>query len=576
MSALIKQSVAETIRIGPFLDKTNGVTEETGALVATDIQVSKDGAAFVNKSDATAPVLDADGWYSCVLNTADTGTLGKLIVKSHNAGVHLPVWHEFMVVPAKVYDSLVLGTDNLEVDTIQWLGTAAATPTVAGVPEVDVTHHLGTAAATPTVAGVPEVDVTHWLGTAAATPSVAGVPEVDVTHWRGGVPNVMQGGRVESALIAAGLAPDAVTRMRSLVNGTADSGTTTTMVDAARTEADTDYWKDCWILFTSGNIDGQPRLITGFTPASDTVTFTPATTQAVATNTYEILPASEVGGTAGGTDWGAGERNEIRQALGITGTKAATAGGNLDDVKTKTDSLTFTTANKVDSRVDRWLGSAAPALVGSRLDASVGAMATDVFDAAALAASATNEIVDQVWDEQTSGHVLVGSYGLLTKTNLDAILADTGSLDNTKITTARANNLDNLDAAITTRTAPADNQTVDMAQALPGSPTADTTGDALKQATREEAIKKNAALSDFEFLMVDSTDHVTPKTGLTVTGERSIDAGAFAAVSGAIAEVSNGIYQFDALAADTNGGLITWRFSSATADDAFFTFKTVT
>lgn len=85
---------------------------------------------------------------------------------------------------------------------------------------------------------------------------------------------------------------------------------------------------------------------------------------------------------------------------------------------------------------------------------------------------------------------------------------------------------------------------------------------------------KNAALPDIEFLMVDSTDHVTPKTGLTVTGTRSIDGGAFAAVSGSIAAVGNGIYQFDADAADMNGTIITFRFVGTGADDTFLTVKT--
>ena len=89
------------------------------------------------------------------------------------------------------------------------------------------------------------------------------------------------------------------------------------------------------------------------------------------------------------------------------------------------------------------------------------------------------------------------------------------------------------------------------------------------------AIKKNTAFSDFAFLMVLTSDHVTPATGLTVTGQRSINGGAFGAVSGVIAEISAGMYQFDALAADTNGDVITWRFSSATADDTFISFKTV-
>ena len=77
-------------------------------------------------------------------------------------------------------------------------------------------------------------------------------------------------------------------------SGTSDSGSTTTMVDAARTEGDDDYWKGSWILFTSGTADNQPRLITGFTASSDTITFTPAATQAISTNTYVILPAARV------------------------------------------------------------------------------------------------------------------------------------------------------------------------------------------------------------------------------------------------------------------------------------------
>jgi hypothetical protein len=81
--------------------------------------------------------------------------------------------------------------------------------------------------------------------------------------------NGLAAGVVTAAAIATGaidadaLASDAVTEIRSLVSGTSDSGSTTTMVDAARAEADTDYWKGCIILFTSGTISGQARLITG-------------------------------------------------------------------------------------------------------------------------------------------------------------------------------------------------------------------------------------------------------------------------------------------------------------------------
>lgn len=77
------------------------------------------------------------------------------------------------------------------------------------------------------------------------------------------------------------------------VSGTADSGTTSDMVDAARTEADGDYWVGSVILFTSGAISGQSRTITSFNPATDTISWSSAIplSQAVTTETYVILPA---------------------------------------------------------------------------------------------------------------------------------------------------------------------------------------------------------------------------------------------------------------------------------------------
>jgi hypothetical protein len=53
--------------------------------------------------------------------------------------------------------------------------------------------------------------------------------------------------------------------------GTADSGTTTTTVDAERTEAN-DYWIGYYIKFTSGSNYGRERLITDFDAATDTIT----------------------------------------------------------------------------------------------------------------------------------------------------------------------------------------------------------------------------------------------------------------------------------------------------------------
>lgn len=91
---------------------------------------------------------------------------------------------------------------------------------------------------------------------------------------------------------------------------------------------------------------------------------------------------------------------------------------------------------------------------------------------------------------------------------------------------------------------------------------------------------QNAAFNDLEFLFVDSTDHVTPVTGASGTAvTRSIDGGAFGSATGTLAEVGNGIYQFDASAADMNGRIITFRFTASggtpnAPDDAFLTIIT--
>lgn len=65
-------------------------------------------------------------------------------------------------------------------------------------------------------------------------------------------------------------------------------------------------------------------------------------------------------------------------------------------------------------------------------------------------------------------------------------------------------------------------------------------------------IKLSSAVQHFMFLMVDSSDHVTGKTGLTPTVTISKNAGAFASPSGAITEVSGGWYKLAANATDSN------------------------
>jgi len=148
MSNLIKQSTSVVVSFGPFLDMGDGVALETGLASALDhattgIMISKNGGAFaVRNATVTASSYNAYGNYRVTLDTTDTATLGTLRMQYADAATCLPVWQDFLVVTANIWDSL-FSTDVLDVNVAQWLGTAAATPTVAGVPEVDLTHVAG-------------------------------------------------------------------------------------------------------------------------------------------------------------------------------------------------------------------------------------------------------------------------------------------------------------------------------------------------------------------------------------------------------------------------------------------------
>src|SRR3990172_12920344 len=124
MAILLPQSTAYTFRLGPFLDSTDGNTQENALTIAyTDVLLSKAGGALTAKAETTNLTgTGANAHYTCILGTGDTGTLGSLRVWCHVTGA-LCVYQDFLIVPALVYNSFVAGSDNLQVDAIQVAGT---------------------------------------------------------------------------------------------------------------------------------------------------------------------------------------------------------------------------------------------------------------------------------------------------------------------------------------------------------------------------------------------------------------------------------------------------------------------
>jgi hypothetical protein len=65
-------------------------------------------------------------------------------------------------------------------------------------------------------------------------------------------------------------------------------------------------------------------------------------------------------------------------------------------------------------------------------------------------------------------------------------------------------------------------------------------------------LKQSQTARPLLFLMIDSADHVSPKTGLTPTVTLSKNGGSFAAPSGAVTEIANGWYKVAGNATDAN------------------------
>lgn len=381
----------------PILDADGDLV--TGA-TALDSEISKDGGTFADCTNEATEIATASGFYFLDLTATEMNADNVcIIVKTTSSGAKTS--------PIVMYPE---ETGDIRANVTAWLDTACATPTVAGVPETDVTHWNGTAVAAVDTAGYPKVTIKDGAGageinlTAGAVDAVTTVTTVTTVSG-------LAAGAITAAAIATGaidadaVAADAVAEIRAVVSGTADSGTTTTLVDAARTEADTDYWKGSTLLITSGTIAGQSRLITGFNAATDTITVDRAFTQAVGTNTYEILPCgpallAETTHTNAVVPTTTAVTNPV--TVGTINANVITATAIAADA--------ITAAKVADGTID------AATFAAGAINAA--AIATGAVDADALATDAVNEIRDAVWAQVMSE---LGAVPGVTGTTLQAL-----------------------------------------------------------------------------------------------------------------------------------------------------------
>lgn len=263
---LLKQSTSVDVVIGPFLDDTDGKTPETGLTITQpDVRLKKNGGAWAQKNAAQTLTHEENGNYEVTLDATDTNTLGHLRVHVSEAGA-LPVWQDYVVVPANVYDSIVGGSDFLEIDVNQWKGATA--PAMTG----DAFARLGAPAGASVSADV-----------AAVKTETASI-QSDTNDIQTRLPAALVGGRMDSNVSAinnvAAAASKLADNMGQVIPFTVQASSSATGINTNLTEATNDHYRDRAVLFLTGVLAGQALPITAYNGTTKQLTVTSVTSEA--------------------------------------------------------------------------------------------------------------------------------------------------------------------------------------------------------------------------------------------------------------------------------------------------------
>lgn len=349
MHAWLRNGTAVEIKLGPFVDATDGFTPETGLTISqADVRLAKNGGDWAQKSESTTLVHEENGWYRCLLDATDTATPGILVVAVNESGAR-PVYRTFMVIDPDMYDHLLdqASGDGFPVNVVNWDGASVQT--------------------TP-----PAVNVSRWNGTAVATPTVAGVPEVDVTHVAGSVVNALVGGRVDCSVGA--MATSVITNAAIAANAIGASELAT---DAVAEIADA-VWDEARAGHVAAGSFGE-----GVASVQGSVTGSVASV------------VGNVGGDVTGNIGGSLNGNVVGNVQGSVNTVTGDVQGDV-------------VGNLGGNIIGDLLGEVAAIATGG---ITAGSIAADAIGSSELAASAVAEIADAVWDEAKAGHVTAGSFG---------------------------------------------------------------------------------------------------------------------------------------------------------------------
>lgn len=274
-AGILRQSTAVDVLIGPFVDSTDGDTEEAALTInRADVLLSKNGQGAVQKTDVTAAASDADGFYNCELDATDTDTVGQLVLYVHVAGA-LAVRHDFQIVEEEPYD------DIFAASAVGYLKPTTAgrdlDVTAGGEAGIDLDNTSGTIAA---------AQIATDAISAAKIAADAGV-EVAQAVW-----DRVLTGATHNIATSAGRRLRQVEAAFVITSGTAQAGGAATITLASGESATNDIFAGDRVIIVGGTGVGEHGIITTYDGGTKVATMSQTwVIQPAADSEYDLTPA---------------------------------------------------------------------------------------------------------------------------------------------------------------------------------------------------------------------------------------------------------------------------------------------
>lgn len=419
----LRQSTAsQAIKLGPFVDSTDGNTQETALTIAnTDVRLSKNGGTLAAKNSGGC-THDANGWYTCTFDATDSNTVGRLTAFVHVSGA-LPVFREFQVLEEATYDityaasatgAVPVGSVNTGAIENQDFATtpgSAGGLLIAGTnADFDVTGNVSLAdglTITRSTANQPAISATG-NGTGHG---------MLLTSGGGATGNGLQATAVSTNGNGIGLTAtgSGVTMTLTPANVTQFGGAAGTFA-SGRPEVNTSHWGGTAVA--SAVVGANAIQISGDSSAADalelqydgTAGAVPATgiidrgTAQSATGTTLVLRSAA----------SFADDNVLGATIVITGGSAG-----VGQSRTITDYVSSTDTATVDTWTTTPTGTITYEIYGTAPGAPGSLTANDVWTHATRTLTANTNlndpsaavIADAVWDEARSGHTTSGTFG---------------------------------------------------------------------------------------------------------------------------------------------------------------------